>query len=174
MANVAANVRVGVTGSVFQAPSGTSLPGDAITAPGVGFDDLGYVSDAGVTQSINRTTTDIVAWGGDVVRTVQTEHNVTYSFTLIETKAETLALYYSDTDASATAAQITSAQAARGVWIIDVVDGSNVIRLELPDAEITDTGDVTYATEEAIGYECTVTAYPDGSGVKAYQWMATV
>lgn len=174
MANVATNVRVGVTGTIWNAVTGTALPGDALTAPNVAFDDLGYVSDDGVTQTIDTSTTDIVAWGGDTVRTIQTEHSVSYTFTLIETKAEVLALYYSDTAATSALATITAAQATRGAWIIDVVDGDQAIRLEMSDAQITDKGDVTYATAEAIGYEVTITAYPDGSGTKVSKHIATI
>lgn len=170
----AANVRVGVTGSVHFAATGTTLPTDATTALDVAFTDLGYITDDGVVQAIDRSTTDMKAWGGDVVRTVQTEHNVTYTFSMMETNDDVLQLFYADADASTTTTEITGAQAQRGSWAVEVVDGSEKIRLVIPDGEITGVGDVTYATEEAIVYELTVTAYPDGSSVKAYKYGATV
>jgi hypothetical protein len=168
----AADVRVGVNGSVYVAPAATALTGDTATDPTTAsFTDLGYVSEDGVAQTIDRSTSDIKAWGGDVVRTIQTEHSVSYTFTLIETSAEVVQLYYNDPDATATLAEITGAQAGRHAFIIDVLDGSKKIRLEIPDGEITDTGDVTYATEEAIGYEMTITCYPDSNGVKVFKRM---
>jgi hypothetical protein len=48
------------------------------------------------------------------------------------------------------------------------VDGDVDIRIVIPDGQVTERGDVTYANGEAIGYDVTVTAYPDDSGVKAY------
>lgn len=174
MATDATLVRVGVTGTVWTALQGVpTLPGDALTAP-TGFTDLGYISEEGVTQSISSSNTDIKAWGGDTVRTIQTEHDLTYSFTMIETNAATLKLYYSDSGATAAAVSITGAQGARQTMILDVVDGDQAIRLELPDCQVVEVGDITYATEDAIGYQVTVTCYPDGTGVKAYKWIATI
>lgn len=168
MANDSSNVRVGVTGSVHRGTLGATLPGDVTTAP-TGFTDLGYISEDGVAQTIDRSTEQIKAWGGDTVRTIQTEHDVQYTFTFIETKAEVLEMYYNDPDATASLVSITAAQAERATFIIDVVDGDQLIRLEIPDAQVTDTGDVTYATEEAIGYEVTIDCYPDNTGVKVYK-----
>lgn len=174
MATDATLVRVGVTGTVWTALQGVpTLPGDALTAP-TGFTDLGYISEDGVTQSISNSTNDIKAWGGDTVRTIQTEHDLQFTFTMIETNAETLKLYYSDPNATASAVSITSAQGVRQTMILDVVDGDQAIRLELPDCQVTEVGDIVYATEDAIGYEVTITCYPDNTGVKAYKWLATI
>ena len=54
MANTALNVSTGkprVTGGVYRAPVGTTLPEDATTALGNSFVSLGYISTDGVTQS---------------------------------------------------------------------------------------------------------------------------
>jgi hypothetical protein len=170
MTKTAANVRVGVVGEVHYDGLDGTEPTSA-TAALTGFVGLGYVSEGGVTQSISGSTTNLVAWGGDTVRTVSTEHNATFSFVLIETSAEVLKTYYGDDTATASAAKITAAQGRRGMWVIDVLDGDYTIRLVLPDAQVTTTGDVVYATGELIGYPITLTAYPDTSEVKAYIYI---
>ena len=49
MALVAENVRVAVTGAVMVGPTSAPAPTDADTPP-TGFDDLGYISEDGVTE----------------------------------------------------------------------------------------------------------------------------
>lgn len=172
MATTAANVRVGVTGGAFHAPLLTAVPTDATAALNAALNEVGYIGEDGITQTIEADSTDIKAWqNGDVVRKIQTSHDLTFSFKMIETNAEALKVYYADADASVTAFQITGDQAPHEVWVLEVADGDNSIRIVLKDAQVTDRGEVTYKTDEAIGYEITLTAYPDASGVKAYVYM---
>ena len=172
MATTAANVRVGVTGGAFHAPAATALPTNSTTALAAGYLEVGYISEDGITQSISSDVTDIKAWqNGDVVRKVQTSHDLTYQFTMIETSAESLKVYYADADASLTAVEVTGGQSPREVWVLEVADGVNDIRIVLPDAQVTERGDVSYKNDEAIAYPVTITAYPDSSGVKAYIYM---
>lgn len=169
MALEAQNVRVAVTGGVFTADAGTAIPTTADEAIG-SFDDLGYVSEEGVTQAIGADVTDIVAWqNGDVVRKVQTSHDLTYAFTLIETKEQVLEAYYGNYLSGAV--EVTADQLPRKPWVIDVIDGDDTIRVAIPDGQVTERGDITFATGEAIGYPVTVTCYPDSSGVKAYLYL---
>ena len=69
----AANVTVGkpkITGAIFRAPLGTTLPTDATTALDEAFKQLGYASEDGVTNSNSPETDQIKAWGGDIVATL--------------------------------------------------------------------------------------------------------
>ncbi|MEZ2373122.1 hypothetical protein [Arthrobacter sp. RCC_34] len=173
MALTAANVRVAVTGSCNIAPLGTTLPVDATTALAAAFKDVGYVSEDGVTQSISTDQSDIKAWqNGDVVRKIQTSHEVTYQFTMIETNGETAQIYYADPDATDTEVKITAAQTSHNVWAIEIKDGTEVSRIVLPDAQVTERGDMVFKTDEAVGYDITLTAYPDATGTKAYIYSA--
>jgi len=167
MALSADNVRVGVTGGIFVAPTGTALPVTADNILNIAFDDLGYVGEDGITEAQEADVTDIVAWqNGDVVRKVQTSHDLMYSLTLIETKTEVLEQFYGPLNGAVV--EVTGDQLGRQSWVIDVVDGDHEIRVVIPDGQVTERGEVTYATGEAIGYPITITAYPDNAGVKAY------
>lgn len=170
-ANTAANVLVGATGHVYGAPTGTALP----TAENTGFDpafvNLGYISDAGVIQHIAGSVVTIKAWGGDVIRKIRTEHDLTYDLVMIETNVASLGAYFGPQSNAATVVQIKANNQLRQEWIVDVVDGLNLVRIVIPDGEILETGDVTYATEGAISYPITISAYADVSGVKAYQYI---
>jgi hypothetical protein len=165
----ATNVRVAVTGAVYLAPSGTAAPTDATTAPSASFNDLGYVGEDGVTETRERSSEKIKAWQGSAtVREVVTESSLTYTFVLIETKKETVELFYgSEVDANGMVAIVPSETGGRHALVIDVIDGEDFIRTTIDDGEVTEVGDQVYAAGEPIGYEVTVTAYPDGNGVAA-------
>lgn len=166
----ASNVRVAVSGWVATADPGTAIPTSADDGIPAGFEDLGYVSEDGVVQSINSSTSDIKAWqDGAVVRKVQTSHDLTYSFTLIETKPAVLENYYGNYLSGTV--KVTADQLPRKPWVIDVLDGDTVITIAIPDGQVTERGDITYATGDAIGYEVTVTCYPDSTGTKAYLYI---
>jgi hypothetical protein len=53
----------------------------------------------------------------------------------------------------------------------DVIDGDYQRRIYLPLAEVTERGDITYKSDELIGYEMTVTAYPGSDGVSVKRWF---
>lgn len=170
-ANTAANVLVGATGNIYGAPTGTALPTTTGAALNAAFVNLGYVSDAGVVQSIGRDKTSIKAWGGDEVRVIRTSHELSYAFTMIETNPASLEAYYGEQTDVQTVVEISANAPQRQEWIIHVVDGVNIVRIVIPDGEIIETGDVTYSTEEAIGYPVTLSAYADTSGIKAYKYL---
>lgn len=163
MALVSSNVRVAVTGAVYAAPTGTAAPTAADSTPNVAFKDLGYVSEDGVTETRDRSTNQIKAWqNSDLVREVVTDSKLSYALTLIETKEDVVELFYgAAADSSDGSIEVVpAATGGRKSFIIDVIDGTDLIRTYLPSAEITEVGDQVYASGEAIGYEITITGYP--------------
>lgn len=166
----AANVLVG-SGKIYGAPVGTALPTTETASLNVAFVDLGYISDAGVQQSISKSTTTIKAWGGDVVRKLTTEHDLTYKFEMLETNPDSLEAYYGDQTAPATAVQIKQQAGLRQPWVVHIIDGTNLVRIVIPDGEVIELADVNYSTDSAIAYGVTISAYADGSGVKAYKYV---
>ena len=68
--NTSTNVTAGkpkITGAVFVAPLGTTIPTDATSALDNAFKCCGYISDAGVVNTNTASTTAVKAWGGDTV-----------------------------------------------------------------------------------------------------------
>lgn len=179
MALDATQVRVGVTGAVYVAPEGTALPTDASTALPVDHEDVGYISEDGVTETQDTDTEDIVAWqNGAKVRKVQTSHDLMYSFTMIETSEITLREYYGNFtagDGTTTDDEVVidGEELPHRVWVLSVLDGDHVLRVVVPDGQVTERGDITYSNGEAVGREITITAYPV-DGVKAYIYDDTV
>lgn len=179
MAQNSANVRVAVTGAVSVGPTTAAIPtgtGSALT----GFNDLGLIHADGVTEARGRSTNDIKAWqGGATVRTVVTEGTLTYHFTLLETNKATVELYYG-VPVTAGAADgsfvvVPTATGGRKSFVLDVIDGAELLRAYVPQGEVTEVGDRVYQNGEAIGYEVTLTAYADaGIGGSAKVWATAL
>lgn len=178
MVNTSANVRVGkpkLTGGVYSGATTVTLPLDAATALGTGIDGLGYVSDGGLTQTIDSDTTNIVAWGGDTVRTVRTTHDVSYGLEFLETSEAVLTEVFGEENVTVvdglTTVAITSTELPRRVYVFEMRDGGSDIRIVVPNGQIALSGDVTYVDGEAVRYPVTISAYPDEDGVKAYHYI---
>ena len=89
------NVRVAVTGAVYVAPTGTTAPTASGSSLDAAFIDLGYVSSDGITEGIDKSTTQIRSWqDGSLVREIVSEGTYSLDMTFIETKEAVLELYY--------------------------------------------------------------------------------
>lgn len=185
MANTASNVSTGkprVAGAIFVASVGATLPTDAsgILAENE-FAGLGYVSEEGVVNSTSPETSETIAWGGDVVLTVTTSKSDTYAFTLIESlNIDVLKTVYGDSNVSGTIAtgitvKHNNADVPEKAFVIDMIlrDG-NLKRIVIPKGKVSEVGDVTYTDGDAIGYETTISAMPDGEGNTAYEYIQAV
>ncbi|ROR97785.1 hypothetical protein EDD28_2393 [Salana multivorans] len=178
------NVRVAVTGAIYIGGASAAKPTDADSSYGSGWSDLGYASENGVTESRNRTTQTIKGWqNGDVVREVVTEAGLTFKTVLIETKEETVGLYYGTTvDANGALQIVPSSTGGRQKFGFDIVDGDAFIRAYVASGEITEVGEQVYRNGEAIGYEVTIRAYPHadhtdpvtGAIGSATKWYSTL
>lgn len=168
MANTAANVRVGVTGTISYAIPGTAIPTTNVAVLNVAFVDQGYVTEEGIKQTIADQTTDVRAWqGGDLVRRIISTSDLTYMLSLLETSAASLKTFYNDYTAGTI--QVKAQQGIRGRWVFDVVDGASITRVVIPDGQVTERGDINYVNSDAVKYPITITCYPEAvTGVKAY------
>jgi hypothetical protein len=169
------NVRVAVSGAVYVAPTGTTAPTTSGSTLDAAFVDLGYVSQDGVTESIDRSTTQIRAWqNGSLVREVTQEGTYSVSMTFIETNEAVLELYYGTANDAGEFAIDPTSTGGRKSFVVDVVDGDAVERIYIPAGEITALGERTLASGEAVGYEVTITAYADADSTTVTKWFSTL
>ena len=172
MANTTANVSVGkpmTGGAVYVAPLGTTLPASAVAVLDEDFEALGYISEDGVVNNLERTSEDIKAWGGDIVLSPQTEKLDTWAMTFIESLNVTvLEQIFGSANVSGTLSggitvKANSTELDHSVWVIDMLmNGGYKKRVVIPNGQITATGEVTYADNSAVGYNATITAFPGG------------
>lgn len=182
------DVRVGapdqkVTGAIKHAPLGTVIPTLAdIKKAGVtinsAFEGDEYVSEDGLTLSPSMSTTDVKDWSGATVRKLLESYDGTLHWTMISTNKGALAIAFGkDHVTSVTAGTDHGAQtmAALGAylpeeqtWIFLMKDGDARIVIAVPDGQITAVGDVVFASNAAIGWDVTLSCYPDQNGNSIY------
>lgn len=164
MALTTENVRVGVTGAVYVAPSTVALPSSA-TASLTDYVDVGYISQDGVRQMSMVDRNEIIAWqNADVVREPLTRVKTQFQFTMIEFNAASLSLYFGEIiENGDTTFDFGRYQPERYRMVLDVVDGTQTIRHVIADGEVAERGEIVYANAEPVGLNVTVTAYPHAS-----------
>lgn len=183
-----ADVRIGapdqkVTGAIKHAPLGTTIPKlSDITKAAVSlnkdFEGDEYVSEDGLTLSPSISTTDIKDWSGATVRKVLESFDGTLSWTMISTNAGALAIAFGSenvTEAAATAQHGAQVQAALGAylpeeqaWVFLMKDGDARIVIAVPDGQVTEVGEITFASNAAVGWPVTLSCYPDENGHSIY------
>ena len=182
MANLVQNVLAGkplATGGVLSGPVGSPLPTGVTATVDAAITGVGYISEDGVSMSVGRDTDKIKAWGGDVVKIVQSEHSVTLEYSMIESAREEVNReVYGEPNVVATAAsasagkqltvRLTADQLPHRVRVFEIKDGDARIRLVAPRCQITELGDVAFQDAEVIAYQVTVECFPDESGAKLY------
>lgn len=170
MGNTASNVSVGkpaIEGAVFRAPLGTTLPTSPESSLGTAFKCLGYISSDGLTNSQSRETSEVVAWGGDVVLTPQTKKTDTFKATLIESlNVEVLKVVYGDDNVEGTlesgiTVKANSKELNSAVWVIDrIYNDGTLSRTVIPDGQPITVDDVTYKDNDPVGFPVTINAKP--------------
>jgi hypothetical protein len=172
---------VTATGGVSFAPTDTTLPTDATTSLDLSFIKGGFIGEDGVTRTTDASDENIIAWGGDAVKVVRTEHSISYTFAFLESaNADVLRLIHGDENVTVTAAGVevkqTKKMAPRRTFVLDMMDGDSRIREVIPNGQIASSGDVTFVHSDVVRYEVTITAFPATVGgtsdVKAVTYIA--
>ena len=183
-----ADVRIGApdqltTGAIKHAPLGTTIPDLADVQPsGVTLDNAfvgnEYVSEDGLTLTPEKSTTDIKDWSGAIVRKVLESFDGTLSWTMISTNAGALGVAFGAnhvTTSAATTAHGTQAKVELGAylpeaqsWVFLMKDGAARIVIVVPNGQVTEVGEVTFAANAAVGWQVTLSTYPDANGNSIY------
>lgn len=181
MANNVNNVTVGkpvITGAIFRAPYGTTLPEDCTTALAEAFKCMGYIGDTGVRNNNSPTSQTTKAWGGDIVLDSQTEKPDKFGFKLLEVlNPDVLKAVYGDSNVDGTLAtglevHANSGEVEAASWVIEMILRDNTAkRIVIPNAKVSSLAEITYNDSDAVAYDVEITAFPDEDGNTHHEYM---
>lgn len=175
----ASAAKPGVGGGVWIGTATATCPTDASSALSNDFTSIGYVSADGVKRSISKTANPIKAWGGDVVAVTNEGKVETIKFKCLE-HASTLVggLAFGEATGNLTDGLTIKSKSVTDEirpYVISTILSDNVHqRLVIPHGVITAIGDVSYKDNDLIGYDVTITAIVDSSGVTVYDYQKTI
>ena len=156
-----------IGGAIYSAPKGTPLPTDATTALNAKFLSLGYISEDGLENENSPESENVKAWGGDIVHSSQTEKPDTFTYTLIEAlNVNVLKEVYG--------ADNVSGDLKTGITIKDrdmILKDGTMKRIVIPQGKVTGIGTISYKDAETVGYQTTLTAFPDGESNTHYEYI---
>ena len=165
-------------GAIFRAPLSTPLPTNATDPLDDAFENVGYISEDGVTNSNSPTAEDLKAWGGDTVLSLQTAKPDTFKFGMLETmNKSTLSTVYGDENVSGDLEEgltivANSNDMKEYAYVIEMALKNNVVkRIVIPDAKISAIDDITYKDGGAVAYNITLTAIPDIDNNTHYEYL---
>jgi len=169
----AANVYVAaplVTGGILTAAIGTALPATT-AAVTTGFDATGYVGEDGLTLTIDRSTEDVMAWGGSKIRVITTSHSVQMSLALLEVTPENLTLMFGTdnvvTVGEETTVKLNGVDLPHFALIVDTSDGDKRVRITAADAQVVEQDDLVFTHSAPTAFQITIECFPDANGDKA-------
>lgn len=166
-----------VTGAIYVAPKGTSLPTDASTTLAGTYKLLGFTSDAGVTISESRSTDEIKAWEGrTTVYNALTEYTESVSFTPIQINSDVAELTWGEDRVTATASAITAKHSADNLEpvciVIETIPRDGFVKRYCGTFQLVERGDQVLDGTQVEGRALTFNAIADSSGVTMYEYTA--
>lgn len=162
-----------VTGYAFSAAIATVAPTDAVAALAVGFINLGYLDDSGITIKQGSKVTEIRDWNGDLVAALDDEVSASITMTLMQTGVDTMKEIYGAANVTVGIEAPTPLLKSVGFtgdplphkkYVWEMKNSKGLGRLLAEDGQITDIGDIKVVKKGVITYPVTVTLFRAPSG----------
>lgn len=160
-------VRKGLTGNLYSAPLGTTMPTNttiAMSSVDAAWVELGYTSEDGLSMSTDNTTEGHTPWQAlRPVRYDTTNRSEMFTFTLWQRNAETLRQAFGGgTVVAGTGDDViytppSSAAQFERAYVFEVIDGDIIDRYLCQRGTPTLNGDVPFTKADITQFEIQVT-----------------
>lgn len=177
--NNTANVSAGKGvkgGYIFSAPVGTALPTDIDSKLDNAFKVLGFISEDGITISVEEDSSDLVDMNGDVMDSTYSNRAETLAFTLAEIKVGTFKAEHGSLNVTDENGLITikhngdNHDSNSYVFELLLKDGRRW-RMVVPNAKLSELGDLTISSSELCQREITLKCAVDTAGNTIYDYI---
>jgi len=166
-------VRVGLTGHLWTAPVGTTMPTDVVTPMPSPWVDLGYTTEDGLAMSVDTNKEDMNVWQSrSPCRSVVTSQTYTTTFTLVQRNADTLKLAFGGGTVEAGTGippgivyTPPPAGLSEAAFVYEVVDGTITDRYLMYRGNPALSGDISFTKGDMTGYQIEVTHLDTSDGV---------
>lgn len=162
----------GVVGYAYTYPTTEPAPTSTTAELPVGAEDLGFVSEDGLTISTDRSTENLRDWNLDAVRQLLTEHDATVTFTIISWTLPGLRAYFGaenvDDEGDEIVVRINSGAIADRGWVFNLKDMDRKRRVVVPVGAVASQGEITFVKGEATPLEIELSPLADAFGEKIY------
>ncbi len=168
-----------VTGAIYIAPNGTTLPADATTALANTFKLLGFTSDAGVQIAEERESESITAWEGRTkILDLVTSYTESVAFMPIQCNQEVAELTWG-ADAVVVDSQ-TGAMTAKhhgGILdpvaiVIETAPRTGIVKRYCLTGRLKERGEQTMDGTQVDGRQLTFESVADSNGFTMYEHTA--
>lgn len=167
-------VRPVINGAAWVGESSATTPKGASEAL-TGYQSLGWLTEDGITMTVNKETEDLKGFGGDTALTLQTSHDVEFTFKPMEWNEAVAKEMFGAANVTAGAAAVTvnADELPARKYVFDMRGrGNTLIRVVVPNCQLTSFGEFPFKHNEPMAAEFTLKALPDASGNKVYIYKA--
>lgn len=158
----ASEVRAGVSGHIYLASVGTTMPTDTGTPLDAAFIEAGY-TETGPSTNTDTTTEDVTGWQSQApLRELITAQVATATIKLMQRNAHSLKAAYGGgtvTDLGGGDRKFTppaTATVNERAVVFEIVDGDIIDRYCIARASVSLSGEVAFVKDAATGYELTL------------------
>ena len=157
------------TGMFFTAPAGTALPAYPSEELAQDWDEVGYISQEGITWHHGRSAEALKDWAGKIRRMLQTDSDRNVPVPIISTTEEVLKTIFGEDNVQTTAAtqthgKLVKVQVKEGVmsgeeaFLLLMKDGDDMIMLGCTNGFVTTLDDITFAPGSPITWNATISS----------------
>lgn len=168
------------SGYAWVAPKGTTLPNNAIdpiSEVSSEYESLGYITEDGLTMSIDTDSTDIKDWAGRTVKKAMGSYSESYQCAFMENTETVFKVVFGDknvkTDAAGNITIIHNGEwNEERVYVFESLLTENLIkRTVIPRGAIYERDDIEETSSDVLSYTVTITALADDNGNPSYTYL---